>query len=158
MEGPIRVKAIAIIRREGEVLLSFAIDPDSGARYGRFLGGGVEPGETAGQTIRRELQEEIGVELCDVHRLGVVENVFETAQRHIHEVIFVFDAGFADDALYRRDEFAVNESVCDGPATWVPLERLLRGEIQVYPPALLDLIGHGRDVPTVPPAGPSNPM
>ena len=109
----------------------------------------METGERAEEAIRRELREEIGVELCDVRRLGVVENVFRSEQRQIHEVIFVFAASFADRLLYRQETFVVNEAICDGPATWVPTAQLRHGEIAVYPPELVELmdLAHGRSNP-----------
>jgi 8-oxo-dGTP pyrophosphatase MutT (NUDIX family) len=137
----IRVKAIAVIWRGRDVLLSFAIDPASGLRYGRFLGGGVEVGERAEDTVRRELREEIGVAAGAVSRLGVVENIFTLDGRTEHEVIFVCAATLADPSAYDESSFAVSEAVCDGPAEWVPVERLLHGEIAVYPPELLAMLG-----------------
>jgi len=139
-QGGIRVKAIAIVRRNAEVLISFAIDPDTGGRYGRLLGGGIEPGERAADAVRREFQEEIGAELTNLRQLGVVENVFMWQGHLHHEVIFVFAADFADRALYECDSFVVNEAVCDGPAEWVDLQRVLTGDITVYPAEVLPLL------------------
>jgi 8-oxo-dGTP pyrophosphatase MutT (NUDIX family) len=145
--APIALKARAVIRRpaplasaDDEVLLSFAIDPDTGARYGRFLGGSIEFGEHAEATLRREIREEIGVDLGPVVQLGTVEDVCRWDGRLHHEVTFVFEALFADAACYRRERFIVAESVCDGPAVWVPLAQLATGVIPVYPPALRNLL------------------
>ncbi len=143
--GPIKIKVRAVLRRGGDVLLSFAIDPASGVRYGRVLGGAIEFGERAADTVRRELHEEIGLELGDVSPLGVVEDVCEWGGRLHHEITFVFDATFADPAAYQRESFFVNETVCDGPAVWVPVERLTSGEISLYPPELVHVLdrSHG---------------
>jgi 8-oxo-dGTP pyrophosphatase MutT (NUDIX family) len=136
----IRVKAIAVVERRESVLLSFAVDPESGVRYGRFLGGGIDVGERAEDTIRRELREEIGVEIGAVSRLGVVENIFTLEGRTMHEVIVVCAARFADPAAYDVPSFPVNEAVCDGPAEWIPVERLLQGAVTIYPPELVTLL------------------
>ncbi len=137
---PIKVKARAIIRRGGDVLLSFALDPASGVRYGRFLGGAIEFGERAADTVRRELHEEIGVELGDVSPLDVVEDVCEWGGRLHHEITFLFDATFADPSSYEHERFVVNETVCDGPAVWVAIGRLTGGEIPMYPPELVHVL------------------
>lgn len=142
----IKVKVRAVIRRGSEVLLSFAIDPVSGVRYGRFLGGAIEFGERAEDTVRRELHEEIGVELGTVNPLGVVEDVCEFGGRWHHEITFVFEASFADPTNYERVNFLVNETVCDGPAEWVALERVTSGAIPFYPPELVSLLR--REPPT----------
>jgi ADP-ribose pyrophosphatase YjhB (NUDIX family) len=136
----IRVKVFGVLRRGSQILLSFAIDPDTGGRYGRLLGGGIEPGERAADAVRREFQEEIGAELTNLRRLGVVENIFTWQGQLHHEVIFVFAADFADRALYECDSFVVNEAVCDGPARWVDLQRVLSGELTVYPAEVLPLL------------------
>jgi 8-oxo-dGTP pyrophosphatase MutT (NUDIX family) len=136
----VRARAIAVIRRRQEVLLSFAIDPDSGARYGRFLGGGIEPGEPPEETVRRELLEEIGIAIGRVTRLGVLDNSFMFNGRTHRETVVVCAAEFADTAAYDRSAFPVNEAVCDGPAEWVPIDRILRGAIVVYPPELTILL------------------
>lgn len=141
----VRVKVFGVIRRGSQLLLSFAIDPDTGGRYGRLLGGGIEPGERAADALRREFQEEIGAELTNLRRLGVVENIFTWQGRLHHEVIFVFAADFADGALYGCDSFVVNEAGCDGPALWVDLQRVLTGDVTVYPAEVLALL----DEPTV---------
>ncbi|HTM03957.1 MAG TPA: NUDIX domain-containing protein [Vicinamibacterales bacterium] len=136
----IKLKTRAVIRRGREVLLSYAIEPGTGARFGRFLGGGIEFGEHAEATLRREIHEEIGVELGTVSLLGVIEDVCEWGGRHHHEVTFVFTATFADAEMYSRDAFTVDEDVCDGAAVWVPLERLTSGAIPMYPPELVTLL------------------
>jgi ADP-ribose pyrophosphatase YjhB (NUDIX family) len=142
--NPIKVKVRAIIRRGDDVLLSFAIDPASGVRYGRFLGGAIEFGERAEETLRRELHEEIGVELGTVSALGVVEDVSEWGGRRHHEITFVFAASFAEPAAYRLESFVVNETVCDGPAVWVPIQRLTSGAIPLYPPEVLGVLDRAR--------------
>lgn len=135
----LKVKTRAVIRRGEDVLLSFAIDPGSGQRYGRFLGGSIEFGERAEACVCRELHEEIGFEIRTTGRLGVIEDVADWDGRIHHEVTFVFEAVFVDPAAYARDAFVVNETVCDGPAVWVPLARIRSGEIPMYPPELLTL-------------------
>ena len=136
----IRVKVFGLIRRGQQVLLSFAIDPDNGVRYGRLLGGGIEPGERAEEAVHREFLEEIGAALVNVQRLGVVENIFSWQGQLHHEVIFVCAADFADRRLYEREAFVVNEAVCDGPAEWVDLQRVLNGDVTVYPSEVLPLL------------------
>jgi len=136
----IRAKAVAVIRRQDEVLLSFAIDPDSGARYGRFLGGGIEPGEQPEETVRRELLEEIGVAVRSVTRVGVLDNSFASGGRTHRETVVVCTAEFVDVADYGRSAFSVKEAVCDGPAEWVRIDRIVRGIIVVYPPELPPLL------------------
>jgi len=69
-KAPIRLKVRAIVCRGSDVLLSFAIDPVTGVRYGRFLGGAIEFGERAdvpdaalGERGKERLFE-VGVQRC----------------------------------------------------------------------------------------------
>jgi len=88
------IKAMAVIRRarDGALLVSESADP----LFQRPLGGHVEFGEYAVDTIHREFLEEIGQELTDVRLLGVLENIFPWRDGTEHEVVFIFAAAFAD--------------------------------------------------------------
>ncbi len=60
--------AVAIIERGGKVL---ACQRKQGARYElkwEFPGGKVEPGESVEECLRRELHEELSIEMGHVHR------------------------------------------------------------------------------------------
>jgi ADP-ribose pyrophosphatase YjhB (NUDIX family) len=99
------VKAMAAIRRprDGALLVSRYTGPDSGP-FHRLLGGHVEFGEYAADTVRREFLEEIGQRLSDVGLLGVVENIFQWKGQPLHEVVFIFSARFTDPAAYEITE------------------------------------------------------
>src|SRR2546430_17022158 len=68
---------MAVVRRprDGALLVSEHVDSRD-PPFQRPLGGHVEFGEYALDTVRREFGEEIGQELTDVRRLGVLENIF----------------------------------------------------------------------------------
>jgi ADP-ribose pyrophosphatase YjhB (NUDIX family) len=67
------VKAMGVIRRDrdGALLVSEYTGPD-GPPFQRPLGGHVEFGERAAQTLHREFGEEIGQALTDVRLLDLV--------------------------------------------------------------------------------------
>ena len=71
------VKAMVLIRRprDGALLVSEEANP-SGEMFHRPLGGHVEFGEYALDTVHREFQEEIGQALTAVQLAGVLENIF----------------------------------------------------------------------------------
>jgi 8-oxo-dGTP pyrophosphatase MutT (NUDIX family) len=81
------VKAMALIKRErdGALLVSQDVNP-SGALFHRPLGGHVEFGEYALDTVHRELREEIGQALANVRLAGVLENIFEWNGATQHEM------------------------------------------------------------------------
>jgi ADP-ribose pyrophosphatase YjhB (NUDIX family) len=99
---------MAVIQRprDGALLVSEHADP---APFHRPLGGHVEFGEYARDTLHRELQEEIGQALADVRLLGVLENIFPWAGGRQHEIVFLYAARFADAAAYEIEEQGIRD-------------------------------------------------
>jgi ADP-ribose pyrophosphatase YjhB (NUDIX family) len=128
------IKAMAVIRRprDGALLVSEAAD----GSFQRPLGGHVEFGEYALDTIHREFGEEIGQRLTDVRLLGVLENIFGWQGGTEHEVVFIFSAAFADEAAYDIGDQVIADKTEDrviwrAPGTVSP---------PLYPAGLTELI------------------
>lgn len=98
---------MAVIRRprDGALLVSEAPD----GSFQRPLGGHVEFGEYAADTLHREFGEEIGQRLTGVRRLGVLENIFSWQGGTEHEVVFIFSAALADEAAYEITEQVIRD-------------------------------------------------
>ena len=96
---------MAMIRRprDGALLVSEEANP-SGELFHRPLGGHVEFGEYALDTVHREFGEEIGEALTGMRLAGVLENIFQWGGAAQHEIVFVFTAAFADEAAYEIPE------------------------------------------------------
>ena len=92
--------------RDGALLVSEEANP-SGALFHRPLGGHVEFGEYARDTVHREFQEEIGQALTGVRLAGVLENIFEWGGGTQHEIVFIFTAALADQTAYEISEQAI---------------------------------------------------
>jgi ADP-ribose pyrophosphatase YjhB (NUDIX family) len=113
------IKAMALVRRprDGAQLVSESFSP-SGELFHRPLGGHVEFGEYAEQTVRREFVEEIGQALTDVRLAGVLENIFEWGGATDHEVVFIFTAAFADPAAYEIEEQSIRDQSENNRVVW----------------------------------------
>jgi ADP-ribose pyrophosphatase YjhB (NUDIX family) len=113
------IKAMAMIQRprDGAWLVSQHTDPAE-SPFQRPLGGHVEFGEYALDTVRREFAEEIGQELAGVRLTGVLENIFEYADGPHHEIVFVYRAAFADPAAYEIDEQDIRDEVGRSRVVW----------------------------------------
>jgi ADP-ribose pyrophosphatase YjhB (NUDIX family) len=109
------LKAMAVIQRprDGALLVSEHTDP-LGHPFHRPLGGHVEFGEYALDTVHREFREEIGQRLTGVRLLGVVENIFEWDGAVQHEVVFLFAASFADEGAYEITEQRILDNADSG--------------------------------------------
>ncbi|MCO8275809.1 NUDIX domain-containing protein [Actinoplanes sp. TRM 88003] len=131
----IRPIALAVPRRGDDILVFEAHD----GSFFRPLGGGIEFGETAEAALRREMREELAVDVEDVRCLGVLENLFHACGRDGHEIVFVFDCRLSDPAVYDRD---VVGEVLDDPGTrvlWHPLDSFT-ADAPLYPAGLADLL------------------
>ena len=131
------IKAMAVIRRprDGALLVSESAS-GSDPLFQRPLGGHVEFGEYALDTVCREFREEIGQELTDVRLLGVLENIFGWRGGTEHEVVFIFAAAFASAAAYEIEE----QPILDNPdrrVLWRPADAV---SPPLYPAGLPELI------------------
>lgn len=135
----IRPIALAAPRRGDDLLVFEYHDPTKDQTFYRPLGGGIDFGETAAEAVRRELREELAVELLDVRRLGVLENIFHGFGRDGHEIAFIFDCRLADRALYERD--LIGEILDDAgtKVMWRPLSGF-SPDRPLYPAGLADLL------------------
>lgn len=65
--APVDVAVGVLIGRDGRFLLTSRPAGKVYAGYWEFPGGKLEPGETVAQALRRELREELGIEIGAVH-------------------------------------------------------------------------------------------
>jgi len=144
MKPAIRAIALVALRRGGEVLLMSGFDRVKQRTFYRAPGGGIEFGETAEAAARREILEELEVEIGELHQLGILENLFTLEGVPGHEVVFIFEADWPE-GMPTPSTFEARED--DGtPFTchWLPIDDLhdrpgVEGE--VVPPGFLSLLG-----------------
>lgn len=93
VEPKIRVKAMLIapdddLKAHAVSLLPSPLENPKG--YHRFIGGGVEFGETHAQAVIREVREELGASIRDLTYLDVVESIYSINGRTGHEIVFMY--------------------------------------------------------------------
>jgi|GEM_PF-1475264 ADP-ribose pyrophosphatase YjhB (NUDIX family) len=122
-EEPIRIRAVAIIARDGKVLFLRHRHPDPEREYWVVPGGGVLPGETAAQAVVREVREEIQAEARVVRLLYVSDRPHCPEERELG-LYFLCDIGNAtpnpSSELLTREGY-VDELVFADPAEVVRL-------------------------------------
>lgn len=139
--GRIAAKAVALVVRDGRVLVERCVDERAGTRFLRAIGGTIEFGETAAEAAAREWREELGLEIVGLRRLGVLENRFVYEGRPGHEIVFVFAAGLANAGDAGRDEWTATDT--DGrphTAVWVPVADVVSGAARVVPDGVAALL------------------
>lgn len=126
MSTNIRNVARAVIINDGQVLLCRAV---SQGHY-FFPGGGIEFGEKAEVTLRREMLEEAGAVLQSATFIGTAENVFVMDGVRAHEVISVFAVQLAQNDVLSKESHI--------EFLWLPVARL--GQEKVLPLALTEAV------------------
>lgn len=134
----IRAVAICVFRHGTRVLVGRALDEVKGQEFFRPIGGSIEFGERAVDAVRREVREELRAEIRNPRQLGVLENLFSYSGEPGHEIVFVFDADFADASLYECGKLPLYEEVWGGEAEWPDLSNPLR--VPLYPDGLVELL------------------
>lgn len=144
--GKVRALALAVIVNRDRIFVALGHDQHSGDTFYRPLGGGIKLGEPSSATVVREIREEIGAELTDLHYLGLLENIFTYNGRLGHEIVLLHRAAFADPAWYARDNVpSYDDGDLNFIALWKPLDDFRRGLAPLYPIGLLDLIDRTHD-------------
>jgi len=107
-----RVIAVPLIANSAGEYLLCKMPSDRGAYPGQWAlpGGGLEPGETMEEALRRETREELGLELTAVEPLlfkdAVREKLYPDGRRETLYMIFlVFRCRAAGAAVRLNDEF-----------------------------------------------------
>jgi ADP-ribose pyrophosphatase YjhB (NUDIX family) len=129
----IRTIAIALIRRDDQVLMAEGFDSTKETPFYRALGGGVEFGESSWVALVREFQEELSTEIINPKYLGCLENIFECYGNPGHEVVFVYECEFADRSLYEPNEMIFVEGDRKRIAKWVKISELRSGMLRLVP-------------------------
>ena len=136
----IRAIAICVFRNGDRILAAEGFDSIKQQSFYRPLGGAIEFGERSGDTVRRELLEEIKAEVTDLRYLGVLENVFVYEAEKGHEIVVVYDGRFTDSSLYQKPVISGNEFGSPIRAMWVDPNETGPGKPPLYPTGLTELL------------------
>lgn len=137
----VRSIAIAIFRRDDQILAGPVYDDAGQIKGWRPLGGEIEFGETAEACLHREFLEETKQNITDLRPIGVLQNIFQHHGDTGHEIVLVYEARFEAEEIYQADQLAFAEQ--DGielHAKWVSLPKARAGRMALYPDGLADML------------------
>ena len=137
----IRPIALCVFQNKNRILVFEGYDTAQDEIFYRPLGGGIEFGEKSEEAVRRELKEELNVEIANLRYLGVLENIYTFNAGSYHEVVMVYDGTLIESQFYERDLILGKEANGDDiRAMWKALDEFSEGKSILYPPGLMELL------------------
>lgn len=132
-------RVAGILLRNGKILLQKPIG-DTGFA---IPGGHVELGETNEQTLKRELKEEIGVDIEVGELKWVAEIFFPWGDKPCHQICLFYDISLTDETQIPLDGVFVGDEQIEGKNFkmefyWQSVENL--NQIEVYPTNIPELM------------------
>ena len=105
MKSKPRIISSAVIKKDNKLLLVKEMLEDS-KNWWVFPGGGVEFGETIENAVKREIKEEVGLDIEIKEFLGFKEAIYK--KYGYHTVIFFFLAEPLNDEILKNDVLEAN--------------------------------------------------
>ena len=113
-------RSCAVIRNGDKVLFQ----KRKNDKYYSLPGGKIEVLETVKDALKRELIEELGVEVEVKDIVSVVENFFEFNNEKVHQYIFSYEVKLLDDKYNNLDEFEGIETLKEVIFKWFDIDEL----------------------------------
>lgn len=100
-----------------------------------FPGGRAEFGETAEETIKREIKEELGLDIKVSRLLWFVENFFNYQEKNYHEIALYFLIEFppSNNYLFEKEDFLGLEKDTKLIFKWVKKDRETLSNLPLFP-------------------------
>ena len=130
----IRPIALGLIRHRGHVFASKGYDQVEEQTFYRFLGGGIDFGESSLDALKREFQEELQAELTNIDYLACLDNIFVCDGKPGHELIQLFRCDFVDSGFSELDlTYTLVEGKASRPAVWISTDQVRSGKLNLVP-------------------------
>jgi 8-oxo-dGTP pyrophosphatase MutT (NUDIX family) len=138
----IRPIVVCLFRNGGRILVEEHPDSSKQDYFCRPLGGAIEFGEHSRDAIVREIREELGAEIANLHLVGVLENHFVYEGQPGHEIVFVYDAHFLDKSLYHQKVIQGYEhgNSSHFTAQWRSVEQIEQSQVRLVPEGITGLL------------------
>ena len=91
----LNIRTAGIIIHENKILTHRDVNKD----YYCLPGGRVQIGENSEETIKRELNEELGKEIEISKYISTIENFFEMENKKYHEIFFLYQVEFKNETI-----------------------------------------------------------
>ena len=135
--GRFNLRSAAVVVHENHVLIHRAKEDD----FWALPGGRVEFFENSDQTVRRELEEELGLKSHVVRLLWHVENFFEYKSVKYHELSYYYLVSLSNSLEVEAEvDFEGIEENNNAVFRWVAIAKI--GNYILYPKFLIHGLGN----------------
>lgn len=136
-----RAVAFCLLEHKGRLLLQEFWHEHDHYYFYRPPGGGIEQGERAVEAMRRELMEELHIDVPEPEFITVLENIFEYGGETRHEIVFLYRAHAPEGPLTEAAEVEIHDNGFTFKAVWVQKEHLRSDNPVLYPVAVRQILG-----------------
>ncbi len=128
-----RTIVVGLVWNRQRELLFCRMSPDRGVFPGQwgFPGGGIETGETMEQALRRELKEEIGIEVEGIRPVSFKDGTYDKTfadgtVRTVYMIFLLFHCQAQQEELHLNEEFVEYRWLREGEVKGMELNRETR--------------------------------
>ena len=122
--------AIAVIVRDGKVLICRRPQTGTFANFWEFPGGKREPAESISECLRREVREELALDVEPVHALSAIDHNYPHRSIRLHPYVCHHDG--AEPRLFAAQEAAWVEPLDLSGYQFPPANETLIAEVIAY--------------------------
>ena len=94
-------RVACVLEHNGKILLNKGATDD----FWNLVGGRIRAGEDSLSALKREMQEEMDIQITDAKLINVSENFFNYANKNYHELLFVYYAKLDDCEITNKQDF-----------------------------------------------------
>jgi len=146
LKKSIRNTVRGLIRKNDSILAVEGFNDKTNTFYYYLPGGGIEFREHSKDALKREIKEELDVEIKDIKQICTIENIFSyddinnnKAILVAHEISFIYELTLPD-VFYDKNEFLINDEVFISKTTWIDKNEFLSDKKKLYPEKLVDYL------------------
>lgn len=127
----IRPVVLGIAIRDNKLLVSRGYDKIKEQYFYRCLGGGIEFGEKSQEALKREFNEELGIDIEIKEYCGLDENIFTFQGKKGHEIVLLYNIKIKDEDY--RERYHMIDDDGEDEAIWVDIEDFKSKKKILYP-------------------------
>lgn len=131
----IRPIVLGIVKRENKILVSEGYDKIKNETFYRSIGGGIEFLENSKDALKRELKEELSIDIKVGKFLGISENIFVYNGKNAHELILFYNVDIKDSDY--KEKYHIIDDNCETDAMWINIDKFKNKELKLYPEQIL---------------------